>query len=114
MRDNNTVWTRILSKTLPHPPACWEDNETIWNPSGGDTYEIHVNDPEFTTYSFSNNGSIGILGNLSGVSILGLPLPVLGAAYAVSKQSQKGGKRKSKSKKLKSRRFIRKTTRHGR
>jgi hypothetical protein len=85
MQDNNTVWTRILSKTLPHPPACWEDKYTIWNFSGGDTYEVHINDPGFTAYSLSNMGAIGILDNLSGVSVLGLPLPVWGAAYGIKR-----------------------------
>jgi len=115
MKDNNTVWTRILSKTLPYPPACWEDKETVLNPSGGDTYQVHINDPGFTAYSLSNNGSIGIVENLSGVSVLGVPLPVWGAAYAAKRvaNGKTLGGRMRKAKKLKRKRVTRRAH-HGR
>jgi hypothetical protein len=47
-------------------PACWEDSETIMNPSGGDTFTVTVGHPAFYEYVISKDGGIGILSSFFG------------------------------------------------
>lgn len=41
-------------------PACWTDNRSIMNPSGGDSFSVIVGHPEFYTYAV-NTGDLGRL-----------------------------------------------------
>jgi hypothetical protein len=43
-------------------PACWEDSESIMNPSGGDTFNIIVGHPAFYAFMANRNGVTGLLG----------------------------------------------------
>jgi hypothetical protein len=45
-----------------NPPACWEDSETIYNPTGGDTFKVVIRDPDFYAYALNKHGLAGILG----------------------------------------------------
>jgi len=47
-------------------PACWEDSESIMNPSGGDTFTVTVGHPSFYEYAISKDGAIGILSSFFG------------------------------------------------
>ena len=47
-------------------PACWEDSESIMNPSGGDTFTVTVGHPSFYEYAISKDGAMGILGAFFG------------------------------------------------
>jgi hypothetical protein len=52
-------------------PACWEDNQTIWDPSGGDTFTITVGHPGFYQYMISKNGAVGIVTNVAKIFLGG-------------------------------------------
>jgi len=53
-------------------PACWEDSQTIMNPSGGDTFNVIIGHPAFYAYAANPDGTIGIAENLiEGKGLLG-------------------------------------------
>jgi hypothetical protein len=43
-----------------NPPACWEDSETIMNPTGGRTFDITLRHPGFYINAISSNGLLGL------------------------------------------------------
>lgn len=47
-------------------PACWEDSESIMNPSGGDTFNVTVGHPGFYSYAVNPGGTIGALTGFQG------------------------------------------------
>jgi hypothetical protein len=42
-------------------PACWDDSETIMNPSGGETFKVTIGDPGFYAYVANKDGLAGLL-----------------------------------------------------
>jgi len=40
-------------------PACWDDSETIMNPSGGETFKVTIGDPGFYAYGVNKDGLAG-------------------------------------------------------
>jgi len=51
-----------------NPPACWDDNETIFNPTGGDTYTVTIRHPDFYSLMASSQGTLGLLSMFFGGS----------------------------------------------
>jgi hypothetical protein len=95
IRNNKIARIRILSgETVP---ACWEDNEIPLISSGDDTYEIHYKDPNFTKFSISEKGVVGLVENLSTSknqsTLIGIPWQAFALGYT-AKQMIKGGKKK--------------------
>jgi hypothetical protein len=50
------------------PPACWEDDTSIWNPYGGSEFYVVIRHPAFYESMVSNEGIIGLAKNLLGGS----------------------------------------------
>ena len=71
------------------PPACYEDNETITNPSGGMYFFVVVRHPDFYNYAQSKNGASGVLMNtLTKPGATGL-IPSLFAANTLASKNTK-------------------------
>jgi hypothetical protein len=41
-------------------PACWTDNRSIMNPSGGNTFSVIVGHPDFYAYALNRGGLVGL------------------------------------------------------
>jgi hypothetical protein len=52
-------------------PACWEDEETIWNSQGGDTFTVTVGHPGFYGTALNEGGIIGALTGFRGFKLGG-------------------------------------------
>ena len=81
---------KILTGVIPKP-ACWDDYQSIFNPQGDKTFDVHVNHPGFTFEAISSEGSVGIAKNIAGVAAQNPLLSGLAAWHFLSK---KGGRRK--------------------
>lgn len=52
-------------------PACWDDEETIMNPQGGDTFTVTIGHPDFYTTAMNRGGLIGALTGFRGIALGG-------------------------------------------
>jgi len=86
-----------------NPPACWEDNMSISNPTGGNTYNVYVRHPAFYQYALNRNGGIGIVENVlkaqlnptAKLTILGIPIGLWGGRRRTKRKVRKSKKRKT-------------------
>jgi hypothetical protein len=80
-------------------PACWEDAETIWNPTGGMYYYVKTRHPEFYTLALSNQGLFGIA-KAAVTGPIG-PVPLAIGAYYLTKPKKGGGTQRQRQRQQK-------------
>ena len=63
-RDLGSMATLIVGSNRP---ACWEDEQTIMNPTGGDTFNVTIGHPAFYQYALDSGGIIGAVTGFRGI-----------------------------------------------
>ena len=71
-----------------NPPMCWDDNESIFDPTGGMYYYVQTRNPLFYEYAYSSQGSYGVAKSIL-TGPVG-PVPLALGAYYLMKPSGKG------------------------
>jgi len=80
-----------LGKSIP---ACWDDSETIWNPTGGMYFYVKTRHPDFFAFAASSQGMFGLAkGILTGP--VG-PVPLALGAYYLTRPKKGGGTRRQR------------------
>ena len=84
-------------------PACWEDNQSLWDPLGGMYYYIVTRHPEFYTLAASKQGLFGVAKAVATGPVGPVPLAV--GAYYLTRPTKTaaavGGTRTTKKRKAK-------------
>jgi len=75
-------------------PACWDDNESIWNMLGGMYYYIKIREPSFFAFAASNQGLLGVAQGIATGPVGPVPLAI--GAYFLTRP-KKGGDRKTRN-----------------
>jgi hypothetical protein len=70
-------------------PACWDDSESIWNPTGGMYFYVKTRHPDFYTLAASKQGLFGVAKAVA-TGPVG-PVPLALGAYFLSRPKSSGG-----------------------
>ena len=82
-----------LGKSMP---ACWDDNELLWNPFGGMYYYVKTRHPEFFAYAASSQGLLGVAEGIATGPVGPVPLAI--GAYLLTKKGGGRGTRRRRGK----------------
>jgi hypothetical protein len=93
--DSSLMLSSLAAMISSSRPACWEDNATIWNPQGGDTFTVTIGHPAFYEYTINSGGSIGALTGFRGFTLGGTRRKQYRARLKKSTRQKKPKQRKT-------------------